>query len=69
MVAAIGKLREAGYKLAALTNNWHNEDRPDSNTEVKHLFDVFVESAVEGVRKPDPRIYLIKLLLKPLIKI
>ncbi len=59
MVNTIVKLREAGYKLAALTNNWVNEDAPSSNTEVKELFDVFVESAVEGVHKPDPRIYQI----------
>jgi epoxide hydrolase-like predicted phosphatase len=61
MIHAIGKLREAGYKLAALTNNWVNDDAPSSNTEIKPLFDVFVESAVEGVRKPDPRIYQIAL--------
>ena len=61
MVVAIAKLRAEGFKLAALTNNWHNEDRPDANTQVKDLFDVFVESAVEGVRKPDPRIYQIAL--------
>ncbi len=61
MINAIVKLREAGYKLAALTNNWVNDDAPSSNTEIKPLFDVFVESAVEGVRKPDPRIYQIAL--------
>lgn len=61
MVTAIVKLREAGYKLAALTNNWVNDDAPSSNAEIKSLFDVYVESAVEGVRKPDPRIYQIAL--------
>ncbi len=59
MVAAIVKLREAGYKLAALTNNWVRDNEGSSNTEVKSLFDVFVESAIEGVRKPDPKIYQI----------
>ncbi len=61
MINAIVKLREAGYKLAALTNNWVNDDASSSNTEIKSLFDVYVESAVEGVRKPDPRIYQIAL--------
>jgi len=59
MVAAIGLLREAGFKLAALTNNWVDEKDPGVSHSVQSLFDVFVESAVEGVRKPDPRIYQI----------
>ncbi len=61
MIKAIVKLREEGYKLAALTNNWVTDHAPGPTTEVKPLFDVFVESAVEGVRKPDPRIYKIAL--------
>ena len=61
MINAIVKLREEGYKLAALTNNWVTDDAPALTTEIKPLFDVFVESAVEGVRKPDPRIYKIAL--------
>ena len=60
MVAAIRLLREAGYALAALTNNWVNgNSKADVAHSLKSLFDVFVESAVEGVRKPDPLIYQI----------
>lgn len=59
MLAAIGLLRAAGYKLAALTNNWVDEKDPGVAHSLQSLFDVFVESAVEGVRKPDPRIYQI----------
>jgi putative hydrolase of the HAD superfamily len=59
MVVAIGLLKEAGYKLAALTNNWLDEKDPGVAHSLQPLFDVFVESAVEGVRKPDPRIYQI----------
>jgi epoxide hydrolase-like predicted phosphatase len=59
MVAAIGRLRDAGYRLAALTNNWVNDSETSDTHGVQDLFDVFVESAAEGVRKPDPRIYQI----------
>ena len=59
MVVAIGLLRQAGYKLAALTNNWVDDKNPGVAHSLQSLFDVFVESAVEGVRKPDPRIYQI----------
>jgi putative hydrolase of the HAD superfamily len=57
MVAAIDRLRAADLRVGALTNNWAR----DRTTEPDHAdllgFDVVVESAVEGVRKPDPRIY------------
>jgi putative hydrolase of the HAD superfamily len=72
MVGAIGKLREAGYKLAALTNNWLDEKGPGVAHSLVDLFDVFVESAVEGVRKPDPRIYEIvceRLEIKPAVAV
>ena len=44
---------------AALTNNWANDEaaQSDGTRELKDRFDVFVESSVEGLRKPDPRIY------------
>ena len=57
MTRAIGRLREVGLRVGALTNNWA---RPDAGTRREPLdlgFDVVVESAVEGIRKPDPRIY------------
>lgn len=59
MLEALRRLRQAGYALAALTNNWATEggDRSNAGAELRPHFDVFVESAVEGLRKPDPRIY------------
>lgn len=66
MLAAISVIRGAGLKTAALTNNWAapalnvggvegHDDRPV--VELARWFDVIVESAVEGIRKPDPLIY------------
>ena len=60
MLEAIGRLRKNGLKVAALTNNWANDDAPaidDGTRDLKERFHVFVESSVEGLRKPDPRIY------------
>ena len=64
MLGAISRLREAGLKVAALTNNWaHDRDErgdlgvDDGTRALQDRFDVFVESSVEGLRKPDPRIY------------
>ena len=59
MVAAIGAIRAHGLRTAALTNNWPD---PEGNGVARRaglgdLFDVVVESAVEGLRKPDVRIY------------
>jgi putative hydrolase of the HAD superfamily len=66
MLAAIARLREAGIRTAALTNNFA-ADRDDAATDggegrdpmtdLPAHFDVFVESKVTGLRKPDPRIY------------
>jgi putative hydrolase of the HAD superfamily len=38
-----------------LTNNWHTE--VDRSAAIRGHFDVFVESRLAGLRKPDPRIY------------
>ena len=58
MLQALRTLRGAGLALAALTNNWANEDASGAETDVlRGLFDVFVESSKLGLRKPDPRIY------------
>jgi epoxide hydrolase-like predicted phosphatase len=55
MLEAIRRLRAASLRVAALTNNWITED---GGTELlREYFDVFIESAVVGLRKPDPRIY------------
>ena len=58
MVRAIERIRDAGLKTAALTNNWPRTDGEGMVATDHQLgFDVVIESAVEGLRKPDPRIY------------
>lgn len=56
MLEAIGRLRGHGLRTAALTNNWVREG-PRASHGLREHFDVFVESAIVGLRKPDPRIY------------
>jgi putative hydrolase of the HAD superfamily len=58
MLRAIARIRARGLRTAALTNNWPAaEDAARSERFAELQFDVVVESAVEGLRKPDPRIY------------
>jgi putative hydrolase of the HAD superfamily len=57
MLAAIGRLKEAGFPLALLSNNVAPMERAGPLGEVLGLFDAVVESSVEGVRKPEPEIY------------
>jgi putative hydrolase of the HAD superfamily len=72
MLRAIRAIRAHGLKTAALTNNWPGAAEPGdgngradadglggSRDHADPLFDTVVESAVEGLRKPDPRIYLL----------
>lgn len=75
MLEAIRRLRAAGLRVAALTNNWVTDTSrhaPDgagtARSRLDPHFDVFVESAVVGLRKPDQRIYVLvceKLGLEP----
>jgi putative hydrolase of the HAD superfamily len=55
MLTAIGRIRERGLAAGAITNNWIGED--DRTSFFRPYFDVLIESAVVGIRKPDPRIY------------
>jgi putative hydrolase of the HAD superfamily len=64
MLEAIRRIRAGGLRVAALTNNWVADTprRGSDGVETPRSrldphFDVFVESAVVGLRKPDPRIY------------
>ena len=57
MLEAIGRIRRRGIAVAALTNNWAGEE--DRTREIRDHFDAFVESSAVGLRKPDPRIYLL----------
>jgi putative hydrolase of the HAD superfamily len=57
MIRAIRRLRDEGLRVGALTNNWARPDAGTLREPVDLGFDTVVESAVEGIRKPDPRIY------------
>jgi putative hydrolase of the HAD superfamily len=51
-------LRSRGYKLAICTNNVREwSERWRSKLPVDEIFDLVVDSAFVGVRKPEPRIY------------
>ena len=56
------ELRDRGYKLAICTNNVREwEARWRAMLPVDEIFDVVVDSAFVGSRKPEPRIYQITL--------
>ena len=55
MLEAIRRIRARGLAAAALTNNWITED--EGAGALRPHFDVFIESAAIGLRKPDPRIF------------
>lgn len=56
------ELRERGYKLAICTNNIREwEARWRAMLPVDEIFEVVVDSAFVGSRKPEPRIYEITL--------
>ncbi len=55
MLTAIRRLRDAGLRTAAVTNNWVTDD--EGAGVLRPHFDAFVESAAIGLRKPDPRIF------------
>ena len=57
MVHALGRLRAAGYRVAALTNAWDMPDRAGRIDPLRAAFDCFVESFRVGMRKPERRIY------------
>ncbi len=58
MIGYMRDLRERGYKLAICTNNVREWDRRwRAMLPVDEIFDVVVDSAFVGTRKPEPRIY------------
>jgi len=72
MLEAIRRIRARGLRVAALTNNWVSDAAGSLAARGARAlwehFDVVVESAVVGLRKPDPRIYALvceKLALAP----
>jgi putative hydrolase of the HAD superfamily len=57
MLAAVDALRAAGVPLALVSNNVAPMERTGRLGDLLGVFDVVVESSVEGVRKPEPEIY------------
>uniref|UniRef100_A0A1I7WQ02 HAD family hydrolase n=1 Tax=Heterorhabditis bacteriophora TaxID=37862 RepID=A0A1I7WQ02_HETBA len=59
LIVAVQKLREHGYSTALLTNNFYiDKEKKLRSTPIDlSMFDVVVESALEGELKPEPRIY------------
>jgi putative hydrolase of the HAD superfamily len=58
MIAFLRELRDRGYRLAILTNNVREwEQRWRAMLPVDELFELVVDSAFVGLRKPDPAIY------------
>ena len=58
MLEAVRRCR-AHFRTGLLTNNFVRVDGDGALGAVLGLFDTVVESSVVGVRKPDPRFYLI----------
>ena len=62
MIDYMRELRGRGYKMAICTNNVREwEARWRAMLPIDEIFDVVVDSAFVGSRKPDPRIYEITL--------
>jgi putative hydrolase of the HAD superfamily len=62
MIAFLAEVRRTGYRTALLTNNVREwEHRWRRMFPVDELFEVVVDSAFVGMRKPDPRIYTLTL--------
>ena len=57
MVEGVRRLRRAGLRVGALTNNWKRRERAPGENPLRAHFDVVIESSVVGLRKPDPKIY------------
>ena len=67
MVSALDTLSGAGYRLACITNNVpaghgagmaRSGDKRDDRPSIFARFEHVIESSKAGLRKPDPRIYL-----------
>jgi putative hydrolase of the HAD superfamily len=55
MLDAIACIRAKGLLVGVITNNWISED--GGADALRERVDVFIESSVVGVRKPDPAIF------------
>jgi epoxide hydrolase-like predicted phosphatase len=60
MLSLMGDLRSRGFRMALLTNNVREwEELWRAKLPVDDIFEVVVDSAWVGMRKPDPQIYLL----------
>jgi putative hydrolase of the HAD superfamily len=58
MIALMAELRAEGYRMALLTNNVREwESRWRAMAPIEEIFELVVDSAFVGMRKPDPEIY------------
>ncbi len=58
MISLMASLRSEGYKMGLLTNNVREwEHRWRAMAPIEEIFEVVVDSAFVGMRKPDPEIY------------
>ena len=58
MIELMASLRDEGYRMALLTNNVREwEQRWRALAPIDEIFEVVVDSAFVGMRKPDPQIY------------
>lgn len=58
MISLMEELRDAGYRMALVTNNvreWESHWR--ALAPIDDIFELVVDSAFVGMRKPDPEIY------------
>jgi putative hydrolase of the HAD superfamily len=58
LVEALQRVRDAGITLAVVSNSEGKLDGLFDRLGLSRLFDLVVDSAHEGVRKPDPEIFL-----------
>jgi putative hydrolase of the HAD superfamily len=58
MIELMAALRIEGYRMALLTNNVREwEPRWRAMAPIDDIFELVIDSAYVGVRKPDPQIY------------
>lgn len=54
---ALKRFRASGRPVAIVSNSEGQLDRLFARTELTDMFDLVVDSAIEGVRKPDPELF------------
>lgn len=57
VIEYIDLLRIRGYKTCVITNNWYGFQDENNYLELKKHFDLFIESRIEKINKPNPKIF------------